>query len=106
MSVVITLQPSAHTDQITTDGQELTRLPYPFHVAEDGSIGRQDFWAGEPLEVIGFQKDLAVEQIDLWWSDCLEDPQAAVGMYVVTRDKNGGMATHVQAIQSVTVSGG
>lgn len=102
--MMIKLQPSPRVDHITADGHEMTQLPYPFYVAEDGSIDRQDFWRGNPAAVVGFQKDLAVQQVDLWWDDVVQDPQRAVGMYVVTTGKTG-LGVHMLAISEVTVIG-
>lgn len=99
---VIKLQPSSFTDQIV-DGHELTKLPYPFYVEEDGSVQRQEFWKGDPYRVIGFQKDLARHEIDLLWQDATKDPQQVVGMYVVTADEKGDMGVHVSAISNVDV---
>lgn len=103
MTRYISLQPAPKTDHITADGAELTQLPYPFHVnAETGKIDQQ--WIFEGWEVVGFQRDLAIQQVDLWWDDYVQgDPQAAVGMYVVTRDGEGGMSSHMTAVQSVQV---
>lgn len=105
MKKLIRLQPSEFVDNIR-DGHEMTKLPYPFFVSEDGVIGSQDFWKGDPARVIGFQKDLAVQQIDLWWSDVVEDPQQAVGMYLVTSNAEGTWGTHSMAISDVSVVGG
>lgn len=100
------IQPSRYTDHITADGTELTKLPYPFYVNEDGSILRQDIWNGNPLRVVGFQRDLAVQQIDMWWRDALRTPDQVPGMYLVTSDKNGDFAVHNTAVADfeVTVS--
>lgn len=116
--MIITLQPSAHTDHITADGTELTQLPYPFHVdAATGLIGRQDFWRGDPLAVVGFVADPARIEIDLTWREYVEglaghdrddlvpaDPTSIVGMYVITRDDKGQWGTHVAAISSIRIS--
>lgn len=101
---IITLQPSAITDQITDDGTELQQLPYPFHVDENGNVLRQDFWRGDPAAVIGFQDRVDVQRVNLWWKQVVADPQRAVGKYAVTVDSDGGMATRVVAIASVTVT--
>jgi len=98
---VITLQPAPIVDHITPDGIELTKLPYPFHVDTDGSIGRQDFWNGYPLRVIGFVADPNRMQIDLYWEEAVKDPQRAVGMYVVAVGADGTYSTYVVAIASV-----
>jgi hypothetical protein len=104
---VITLQPADRTDHITEDGTELTQRPYPFHVrADDGHIERQDFWRGNPLQVVGFAERLDGRAVDVFWRTIAEDPQRAVGMYVVTADSRGGWATHLSAIAEVRVTEG
>jgi len=102
MRKIIRLQPSAYVDQIR-GGHEMTKLPYPFYVAEDGSIGRQDFWKGRFVRVVGFAADLHVEEINLWWSEAVRDPQRAVGMYVVTADYEEAFETHPTAVERVEV---
>lgn len=102
---VIRLQRSEFIDQIV-DGHEMTKLPYPFFVEEDGTVQGQDFWKGDPQKVLGFQKDLAVQQIDLWWEDAVRNPKDAVGMYAVTMDAEGAIGVHIQAIDDVTVLNG
>lgn len=98
-----TLQPSEFTDQVLDDGTELTKLPYPFHVVQDGSVQRQDFWRGNPTRVIGFQRDLAVHRVDVWWSQVLKAPETAVGLYLVTEDSEGRWAVWENAIADVEV---
>lgn len=97
--MLIKLQPAPHTDQVLGDGTELTQLPYPFYVTEDGTghVGSQEFRA------VGFQKDLARHRIDLHWVDVVKDPQLAVGKYLVTQDKGGGWAVNMSAIDHVEV---
>jgi hypothetical protein len=102
---LIRLQPSEYVDQMI-DGHEMTKLPYPFYVYEDGTVGRQDFWQGDPSRVIGFQKSLSVQHVDLWWSDAVRDPSKAVGMYVVTCNVDGQMGVHLTAIASAEVVNG
>lgn len=101
---LIRLQPAPHVDHITDDGHELTQLPYPFFVHEDGTI--EGIYADTGSKaVIGFQSDLAVQKVNMWWGEVVKDPQLAVGKYVVTAEKNGGMAVHEIAITSVEVLG-
>lgn len=102
--MTIRIQPHARIDNITDDGHAMTQLPYPLFVNEaDGSVQRQDFWQGKVLRVVGFQKDLARHEIDLWWSEAAKDPQRAVGMYIVTTDKDGGMGVHDTAVREAEV---
>lgn len=97
------IQPSSFIDQITAEGHELSKLPYPFFVDENGAVGQQDLWKGDPARVIGFQKDLARNQVDLWWREAVKDPQRAQGMYLVTADSKGTLGVHTTAVDSVTV---
>lgn len=96
------IQPAAFTDQLR-EGQQLTKLPYPYYVKEDGSVERQDYWQGRVTRVIGFAGDLAVERIDLPWRRAVADPQKAVGMYLVTADSSGDWSTHQTAVDRVDV---
>lgn len=100
---VFKIQPSSFTDNISDDGHEQTSLPYPFFVNEDGSIRNQEFWRGSVARVVGFQNDLNVQVIDLWWSQAARNPQAMVNMYLVTADDKNNLASHRTAIMSVEV---
>lgn len=101
MTRITKLQPAARIDAISEDGHVGYQLPYPFYVTDDGKIQSQELWNGTPFAVIGFQKDLAVQTIDLWWRDAVLAPAAAVGMYLVTTDKDGTWGVHSTAIESV-----
>lgn len=107
---MIQVQPSSFTDNLwASDEGELvegTKLPYPFPAwADNGHIDNQAFWNGTPFRIIGFSRTPEPGHLDLGWSDPAfqADPQLAVGMYVVTQDKGGGMAVHTTAIQEVKV---
>lgn len=100
--MMIKLQPAPETDNIV-DGHELTKLPYPFFVTDEGKIDQQDLWQGDPYRAIGFQKDLAVHMIDLWWTDAIKDVGQVVGMYLVTSNSSGKWGVHRTAISSAEV---
>jgi hypothetical protein len=102
---IIEVQMSEWTDHLTKDWQELTKLPYPFFADEHGMIGRQDFWNGRVLRIVGFQEDLAQEMIDLFWDDAYAEPEKAIGMYVVTENQHGDWVTHMTAVRSMNVLG-
>lgn len=102
---ILRVQPASRIDNLTDDGQEMTQQPYPLFVGEDGAVGRQDFWNGRVYRVVGFQRDLAVQQVDLWWRDAYAGPERAVGMYVVAVDKDGGMFNLDTAVESITELG-
>jgi hypothetical protein len=103
MAKIITLQPGQVPDATTKDGHKLYRLPYPFQVGEDGMVGDQDFWRGDPSAVLGFQDDVDVQRVNLHWEDVVKDPQAAVGKFPVMISRGGGMYTYTVAIGSASV---
>lgn len=100
---VITIQPANSADG-TYDVHE--PLPYPYHVdAATGDVGRQDFWKGAPFRVLGFQKDVDVQQVDLRWEDAAADPDQIVGMFAVmldTSEEEPHMYNLTRPISSVT----
>lgn len=102
---VFKLQPAPVIDNITDDGHAFTQLPYPFYVEESGKVRRQDFWRGQVALVVGFQKDLARQRIDLWWEDAVKDLVQAVGMYLVTASSTGGYGVHPTAMSTVELLG-
>jgi hypothetical protein len=81
----------------------LKPVPYPFHIAADGSVLRQDFWKGDPASLLGFQ---ATEEhhIDLWREEWIHDPQAAVGMFPVFVTDKGQMYSYTLAVAKVIVT--
>lgn len=91
---IITIQPQHRDDGV---------LPYPFHIEEDGSVGRQDVWHGNPERLVGFQKSAKRQDVDLPLSAFLADPQKAKGMFPVMEDSKGRWATHMGAIETVEV---
>jgi hypothetical protein len=104
---IIQIQPEAFLDdvRISADKQlvEMKKLPYPFAVREDGSVDGQDFWRGDPAAVLGFQNDEEAQQINVWWSDVVADPELAVGRFPVMREDNGTIYTYAVKIESVQV---
>lgn len=97
------------TFKIQPEEQADHKLPYPYFADESGAVGRQDVWKGNPTQVIGFQSDAGVMQIDLLWEDAIQDPDLVSGMYLVTADANGDFGTHptpVESLEVVTLAGG
>lgn len=86
MGKIITIQPSN-----TPSGKYDVHMavPYPFHVGEDGMVGRQEFWRGDPKAVLGFQRDIDLMMVDLFWADAVADPEQMVGMFPVFTTSDG-----------------
>ena len=91
---VIRIQPKSRPD--------MTR-PYPYFIDEQGFVGRQDFWKGEPFQLIGFsptpEQEFDEKQIDL--STFLQNPKIAIGMYPIFVYKNKEWHTYQDRIESV-----
>lgn len=108
MTRVIHIQPSGYTDNMwqTEEGEvhEGVKLPYPFDVVDtDGRILNQNLWNGKPYRVVGFANTPQPGKLDVYWVEVAREPELAMGKYVVTQDKGGGMAVHTTAIQEVKV---
>jgi hypothetical protein len=101
---MIMLQCASRLDNLTADGTEGYQRPYPFLVDRLGLVQRQDFWSAVGVyRVVGFQRDLAVHQIDVSWFEVYRAPEKAVGLYVVTADAKGNYGVHDTAVESVEV---
>jgi len=75
-------------------------LPYPFHVDEEGFIGRQEFWKGKPYKLVGFASRPIAGQMDVFFADFWKDPELAIGKFPVFADKKKDWFTHSIAIAS------
>lgn len=95
----VVLQPADVTDGLI-DGEELTKRPYPFFVHKRGGI----FNHSAAVKAIGFVGDPNRQEVDLWWPDFIRDGdlQKAVGMYLITADRQGRWSTQVVAIEKVS----
>lgn len=93
----ITIQPAE---------QEDSTLPYPFHIQPDGKVGRQDFWRGKPLKLIGFNPKLQTGPMkgtvifEKFW----ENPKLAIGKFPIMQHKNKKYYTYGIPIKSLRVN--
>lgn len=108
---VITIQPEPVVDNMWVDNNPNAkspiifgeRLPYPFHIdAATGDVLDQEFWKGDPLRVVGFQKDEEIQTVNLWWADAAADPDKIVGMFPVMVGPEG-LYTYTVKIESVDI---
>lgn len=103
MSKTITIQP-ANTP--TGDYDVSEPLPYPFHIdAETGDVGRQDFWKGDPLRLIGFQSTAETQRVDVHFEDFAAYPESAVDRFPVFVRADGTIYSMTNPIRSVTAAG-
>lgn len=93
---------------ITIQPRELEdmTLPYPFHIDEKGNVGRQDFWKGKPLKLIGFNgnPNPEVDKKTINVSMFLKSPKKAIGLYPIFENKNGDWNTYKDPIESVHIN--
>ena len=59
---ILTIQPNA----------EAFKLPYPYHVDQKGNVMHQDFWKGNPKQLIGFAPK-GKQDIKVLLSDVMEN---------------------------------
>ena len=81
-------------------------LPYPYYVQADGTLGRQDFWKGNPGSLIGFQSRFDHQVLDFDLDDFLENPEIAINKYPVFQcliEGKSKWVTELIAIESVEV---
>jgi hypothetical protein len=98
------VQPSEYVDQVI-DGHEMTKQPWPYFVANDGAVIKHGFGdPPRPVRAVGFQRDLAEAAIDLFWGAAVAEPEAAVGMYLVTAEGDT-WSTEMTAVESMAVEG-
>ncbi len=76
-------------------------LPYPFLIDTDtGNVGRQDFWKGEPAALVGFQRELTEQRIDITVSSFAQNPDTVVGMFPVFTNDAGNFYTLTTPVTS------
>lgn len=85
-----------------TINDPMASRPYPWYLDEEGNVGHQSLWNGDPSSVIGFQSG-EEQRVVLLWSDFVKDPQSALGLVPVMVDDNGGFAAWRGETTSVDV---
>lgn len=77
-------------------------MPYPYHViVSDAAVARQDYWKGNPAQLIGFVDEAGKPDIDFTFGDWLIEPEQAIGKYPVFVDADGQFSTAVIPIESI-----
>ena len=77
--------------------------PYPFFIKDKkGTVGRQDFWKGNPLLLVGFTDETDRQDIELSLDEFIQNPRRAKGLYPVFERKNGDWFTFVIPVGKVT----
>jgi hypothetical protein len=95
----LNMQEAPVVDSVTEDGHIGSRQPWPVIADADGTVYTPSSMLGL-RRVFGFQKDVHVQKIDLYWEEAFADPSKAVGMYMVTIDKHDVMAGSMSAVSS------
>lgn len=78
-------------------------LPYPFFIDENRKVGRQDFWKGKPLKLIGFSKKSEAGKIDVYFRDFWEKPKVAIKKYPILEWKDKSWHTYTDPIEHIEI---
>ncbi len=90
---VIKIQPKMRKD--------LT-LPYPYFIDDDGYVGRQDFWKGTPLKLIGFNlSDKQIDDDSITFAQFWKNPELAIGKYPIFMHQDGEWYTYKDPIDGI-----
>lgn len=79
--------------------------PAPFRVNVVGAITGRPSTSASPDHLVGFTSRMDRFDVDLELSEFFDDPERAVGMYPVTSDDHGYLATHLLSVEWVVPEG-
>ncbi|MGP4995498.1 hypothetical protein [Glutamicibacter ardleyensis] len=83
----IKLQPDYNHDGSGT-------IPIPYWIDPNtGNVGRQDFWRGNPNQLLGFTSDVNHFEIVVAWHEWVTDPERGTGLLPVFMKRGGGIYT-------------
>ena len=66
-------------------------VPHPFHTTDSGLIVEHALMEGG--RILGFMKTPEPSTLDLPWAAFTEDPDSAVGLYIVTVEPDGNLSS-------------
>lgn len=94
MHSYLKLQETHHPDGV---------LPWEVIASESGTVVIPSSLL-KMKRVVGFQRDIDVQQVDLWFDEAYADPSKAIGMYVVTETTNGTMQQGTSQVISAEIA--
>jgi hypothetical protein len=98
MHKYLRIQEAPQTDLITDDGFVGSKLPWPVTADEQGVVTVP--CSIKMRQVVGFVRDLAKQQIDMWWAEAFADPSKIVGTYMVTAWHDGSHNIGLSAVDT------
>lgn len=107
MGKLINIQRAPEVDGISDDGNPRYRKPWPVSVRQDGSV--ENFGRNHPLlpvQVVGFQDNVHVQHVDVFWPDAVNRLPEMVGKYLVTVDGDENMGVYQTTVVSIDIIGG
>lgn len=90
----IRIQPKERPDMV---------LPYPYFIKPKGMVGRQDFWKGKPLKLLGFSNSNQQGTMELMFADFWKKPKSAIGKYPVFAFKDKSWHTFGDPIERIEI---
>lgn len=77
--------------------------PYPYFVADDGRVLRQDVWQGDPARLLGFTASAEPDEFVVTVDEFIESPEQVVGMFAVFSTAADNWYTLMRPVESVRV---
>lgn len=98
MPKYVHIQQAPIIDSITDEGHVGAKTPWPVVADEEGTV----YTPSSKLmkRVLGFQKDIARQHVDLWWAEAFAHPEKALHMYLVFIDTDGTMCNGLSAVDT------
>lgn len=77
-------------------------LPVSHYINANGTVRRQDFWAGRPFRLAGFLRNCTSASLDLTHDVFWRDPSAAVGLYAAFLNADGSKQKMPVPVERIT----
>lgn len=75
--------------------------PHPYNINRDGTVRDQEFWQGDPIQLVGFQASLDSYTVDVHLDPFIANPELARGCYAVFVRSNGTLFNLLQPIVEI-----
>lgn len=77
--------------------------PYPYYIDAEGKVAEQEFWKGDPLQLIGFQDRADRQKLNITFKQFWDDPTVAEGRFPVFLQGSGTFYNLTVPISSAVV---
>ena len=91
------------TYRLQPKGKADGTLPYPYFIGANSYVGRQDFWQGDPYQLLGFSEKPITGEMEISFEEFKKNPNIAIGKYPVFCTVQDTWKTLLDPIESVEV---